>query len=240
MGISFICGFTALAYEVLWTRLLVFSIASTVYSFSMMLTVFLFGIFLGSLLLIPLLSKIKNLRTILIVLQGGVGIYIICSIYGLESILSPPWNAYNLGNPVAAFWNYFRDSAALMLIPTLLLGMCFPLLIQLISGKHENIGFNFLKKYFKPEVVEPIKLHVQAKRYLCREKSYWNTLSEASKVSLKLQGGIMDEEEAQKFTSLKFHYDAILLRKYDDEGKIPNAKMKKIEEYRNLINSQLI
>ena len=43
MGISFICGFTALAYEVLWTRLLVFSISSTVYSFSMMLTVFLLG-----------------------------------------------------------------------------------------------------------------------------------------------------------------------------------------------------
>ena len=43
MGISFICGFTALAYEVLWTRLLVFSIASTVYSFSMMLAVFFTG-----------------------------------------------------------------------------------------------------------------------------------------------------------------------------------------------------
>ena len=140
MGISFICGFTALAYEVLWTRLLVFSIASTVYSFSMMLAVFLLGIFLGSLLLIPLLPRIKNLRTTLIALQGGVGIYVIGSIYGLESILSPPWNAYNLGNPVAAFWIYFKDSAALMLVPTLFLGMCFPLLIQLISKKHENIG----------------------------------------------------------------------------------------------------
>ena len=140
MGISFVCGFTALAYEVLWTRLLVFSIASTVYSFSMMLAVFLLGIFLGSLLLIPLLPRIKNLRTMLIALQGGVGIYVIGSIYGLESILSPPWNAYNLGNPAAAFWVYFKDSAALMLFPTLLLGMCFPLLIQLISKKHENIG----------------------------------------------------------------------------------------------------
>ncbi|MEK9628508.1 MAG: fused MFS/spermidine synthase [Nitrospinota bacterium] len=140
MGISFICGFTALAYEVLWTRLLVFSIASTVYSFSMMLTVFLMGIFLGSLLLIPLLSKITNLRSILIALQGGVGIYIIGSIYEIESILSPPWNAYNLGNPVVAFWIYFRDSAGLMLVPTLLLGMCFPLLIQLISNKQENLG----------------------------------------------------------------------------------------------------
>ena len=140
MGISFMCGFTALAYEVLWTRLLVFSIASTVYSFSMMLAVFLLGIFLGSLLLISSLSKIKNLRTILILLQGGVGIYVIGSIYGLDSILSPPWNAYNLGNPAATFWNYFKDSATLMLLPTLFLGMCFPLLIQLISNKHENIG----------------------------------------------------------------------------------------------------
>ena len=114
------------------------------------------------------------------------------------------------------------------------------LVSKLVDGKHEDIGFNFLKNYFKPEVVEPIKLHVQAKRYLCREKSYWNTLSEASKVSLKLQGGIMNDSEAKKFTSFKFYDNAILLRKYDDEGKIPNAKMKKIEEYRNLINSQLI
>ena len=109
-----------------------------------------------------------------------------------------------------------------------------------IDGKHENIAFNFLKNYFKPEVFEPIRLHVQAKRYLCRNKSYWNTLSEASKVSLKLQGGIMSDDEAKKFVLLKFHNDAILLRKYDDEGKIPNIKMKKIEDYRNLINSQLV
>ena len=109
-----------------------------------------------------------------------------------------------------------------------------------LDGKHENIAFNFLKNYFKPEVFEPIKLHVQAKRYLCRNKSYWNTLSEASKVSLKLQGSIMNDDEAKKFISLKFHDNAILLRKYDDEGKILNIKMKKIEDYRNLINSQLI
>ena len=96
------------------------------------------------------------------------------------------------------------------------------LVLKSQDGKHENIAFNFLKNYFKPEVVEPIKLHVQAKRYLCRNQTYWNILSEASKVSLKLQGGIMDDDEAKKFISLKFHDDAILLRKYDDEGKIPN------------------
>ena len=82
------------------------------------------------------------------------------------------------------------------------------LVTKSIDGKHENVAFNFLKNYFKPEVVEPVKLHVQAKRYLCREKSYWNALSEASKVSLKLQGGVMSDKETEKFTSLKFHSDA--------------------------------
>ena len=140
MGISFICGFTALAYEVLWTRLLVFSISSTVYSFSMMLTVFLLGIFLGSLLLIPLAGRIHNVRTFLLILQGGTGLYVIASIYGLESILSAPWNSYNLTQPASAFLRYFKDSAGLMLIPTLLLGMCFPLLIKTVSGGHQNVG----------------------------------------------------------------------------------------------------
>jgi len=109
-----------------------------------------------------------------------------------------------------------------------------------IDGKHENVGFNFLKDYFKPEIAEPIKLHVQAKRYLCRNKSYYDLLSDPSKISLELQGGIMDDEKAQKFTSSRFYNDAITLRKYDDEGKIPNIKMKKIDDYRDLIVSQLI
>ena len=114
------------------------------------------------------------------------------------------------------------------------------LVSKLLDGRHEYLGFKFLSKHFKPDVVEPIKLHVQAKRYLCRDNSYFKLLSKASKISLKLQGGIMSDEEAKKFTSLKFYKDAIILRKYDDDGKIPNIKMKKIDDYRDLITSQLI
>jgi len=108
-----------------------------------------------------------------------------------------------------------------------------------LDGKHEKIAFDLLKDYFKSEVTEPIKLHVSAKRYLARDKSYYDILSDASKISLKLQGGIMDDEEAQNFTSLKFYKDAIMLRKYDDDGKMSNVKIKKIDEYRDLILSQL-
>ena len=109
-----------------------------------------------------------------------------------------------------------------------------------VDGKHEDIAFNFLKNYFKPEVTEPIKLHVNAKRYLCREKSYYNLLSKASKISLELQGGKMNNDEAQKFVLLKHHKDAITLRKYDDEGKIPNMKIKNINDYKELITIHLL
>ena len=114
------------------------------------------------------------------------------------------------------------------------------LVLKSLDGKHENVGFDFLKDYFKPEVTEPIKLHVQAKRYLCRNRSYYDFLSNPSKISLELQGGIMDDKESQKFTSLKFYEDAIMLRKYDDDAKTPSVKMKKIDDYRDLITSQLI
>ena len=90
--------------------------------------------------MIPLASRIHNIRTTLLILQAGTGLYVIGSLYGLESILSAPWNGYNLTQPLSAFLRYFKDSAGLMLIPTLFLGMCFPLLIKMISGKHQNIG----------------------------------------------------------------------------------------------------
>ena len=48
------------------------------------------------------------------------------------------------------------------------------------DGKHESIGYEYLKKFFKQEIVEPIKYHVLAKRYLARDKKYFNSLSEAS------------------------------------------------------------
>ena len=140
LGVSFVCGFTALAYEVLWTRLLVFSIASTVYSFSLMLAVFLLGICIGSLIVVPLMARVASLRTVLIALQAGIGVYVLFTLFSMESLLSAPWNSYNLTNPGRTFLHYFMDSARLMLVPTLLFGMNFPVLIKLAAGEHEHVG----------------------------------------------------------------------------------------------------
>ena len=108
------------------------------------------------------------------------------------------------------------------------------------DGKHEDVGYKFLKKYFVKDVVEPIKYHVKAKRYLARDKKYYQILSKASKISLKLQGGIMDEKEANEFKNNEFFENSIKLRKFDELAKKAGLKIKSINEYKNLLVSKLI
>ena len=108
------------------------------------------------------------------------------------------------------------------------------------DGKHEVVGYKFLKKYFIKDVVKPIKYHVKAKRYLARNQKYYQILSQASKVSLHLQGGVMNEEEAEEFEKEKFFDDAIKLRKFDEAAKKIGVKMKDINNYKSLLNSNLL
>ena len=114
------------------------------------------------------------------------------------------------------------------------------LVIKGKDGKHEDVGYEFLKKYFVKNVVEPIKYHVKAKRYLAKDEKYYRMLSEASKVSLKLQGGIMNDKEAKEFEGNEFFEDSIKLRKFDEGAKKANLKIKSISEYKNLLSSKLI
>ena len=108
------------------------------------------------------------------------------------------------------------------------------------DGKHEDVAYRYLKKYFKKNVVEPIKIHVKAKRYLTRNQKYYRILSQASKVSLHLQGGVMNDEESEKFKKEKFFDDAIKLRKFDEAAKKIGIKMKNINNYKSLLNSNLL
>ena len=53
-----------------------------------------------------------------------------------------------------------------------------------IDGHHETIGSEYLKSFFKTEVVDPIKYHVLSTRYLANDKKYFALLSDASKTSI--------------------------------------------------------
>ena len=108
------------------------------------------------------------------------------------------------------------------------------------DGKHEDVGYEFLKKYFVKDVAKPIKYHVKAKRYLARDEKYYQLLSEASKISLELQGGIMNDKESKEFESNEFFESSIKLRKFDEGAKKIGLKIKSINEYKNLLVSKLI
>ena len=87
--------------------------------------------------------------------------------------------------------------------------------------RHETVGANWLSQAFGPEVTEPVRLHVPAKRYLCAtEPGYWDDLSEGSKISLRKQGGPMNKNEVAAFAILPGYAAALRLRRIDDRAKV--------------------
>ena len=111
---------------------------------------------------------------------------------------------------------------------------------QGIDDKHEALAAAWLKKRFGPEVAEPARLHVAAKRYLCAtDPDYLRELSPPSTLSLKLQGGPMSEAEAQKFRSHPFCKAAVALRRWDDAAKVPSLVTPSLEHYATYLDQVL-
>jgi phosphonate degradation associated HDIG domain protein len=90
--------------------------------------------------------------------------------------------------------------------------------------EHEKRAAEGLATLFGPAVTEPVRLHVNAKRYLCQARpGYWKALSQASKDSLVVQGGMYSKLQAQEFILQPFAADAVKLRLWDDKAKNPRA-----------------
>jgi phosphonate degradation associated HDIG domain protein len=93
-----------------------------------------------------------------------------------------------------------------------------------IDDTHQFYAIPFLRGVFGPSVLEPVRLHVDAKRYLCRSRSdYWSALSPDSKRSLELQGGMFSPSEAEAFTLLPHANEAVQLRLWDDMAKVAGS-----------------
>jgi gamma-butyrobetaine dioxygenase len=108
------------------------------------------------------------------------------------------------------------------------------------NTEHEALGAAWLSRYFGPEVTAPVALHVEAKRYLCAtEPGYFEQLSDASRASLMVQGGIMSEHEAVTFASEPGYEAAVTLRRADDLGKDPSLVTPPLEHFRALLTALL-
>jgi phosphonate degradation associated HDIG domain protein len=103
---------------------------------------------------------------------------------------------------------------------------------QGLDDCHEELAARWLAGRFGPEVVEPVRLHVAAKRCLCAiEPGYFEALSEPSKQSLRLQGGPMPREEAEAFAASPRGAAAILLRRCDDGAKVAGLEVPGLETH---------
>jgi phosphonate degradation associated HDIG domain protein len=90
-----------------------------------------------------------------------------------------------------------------------------------VDRHHEHVAARALAALFPAEVVAPVALHVEAKRYLCAiDPAYVATLSEGSVRSLVTQGGPMDADEVARFERHPQCRAAADLRRWDDAGKV--------------------
>ncbi|KIW89723.1 uncharacterized protein Z519_09879 [Cladophialophora bantiana CBS 173.52] len=106
---------------------------------------------------------------------------------------------------------------------------------------HETLGAQYLLALgFPAKVAELVEAHVPAKRYLCAtEDGYYNTLSDASKESLRFQGGPMSPDEVRQWQESKWVNEKANLRRWDDGAKVVGLNVPGLETYRPVLEQVL-
>ncbi|MBI3583853.1 MAG: fused MFS/spermidine synthase [Nitrospinae bacterium] len=147
-------GFTSLSYEILWTRAFSLTFYSTVYLFSNILTVFLLGIAIGSFIFMKFINPSSPPF-----IKGGQGGIDLIRVFGiiefligvcaLISIIFFQWLPFGINSISSLFdemtWQKnilitFIINLFVMFIPTLLMGLTFPLIGRLYTDNLDLLG----------------------------------------------------------------------------------------------------
>lgn len=129
-------GAAMLGCEVVWTRLLTLPMRSFVYSFSLMLSLFLVGLVLGALLLAALAPRIRDPLTLLGACLVAAGVYSAASVAWLPLVLAPPEGG-SFGSLLA---RATLGAALVVLPPTILSGMALPLAVRGVAPDGRRVG----------------------------------------------------------------------------------------------------
>ena len=99
-----------------------------------------------------------------------------------------------------------------------------------VDDLHEARGYAVLSAWFGPEVTEPVRLHVAAKRCLCAtEADYFAKLSRDSVLNLSLQGGPMSADDVAAFDPIRQSAAAVRLRRFHEQARVRNLETPPIE-----------
>lgn len=147
-----VSGFCALALQVCWTRALVFSfdtLKNTTYSFSSMLLVFLLGLTLGSALMQAFVDRQRNRLRLFALLQLGIGLSAALSVFLINNYHPPIRELDESGQLIwiAAVWKVLAKTAVSIGLPTLLMGMAFPVVARLAVRDTAGIGADVGRVY---------------------------------------------------------------------------------------------
>ena len=108
------------------------------------------------------------------------------------------------------------------------------------DDKHELRANGWLKQHFGPEVADPVRLHVPAKRYLCTvDTRYESILSPTSRQSFYDQGGPMNGAERAAFEREPFFNEALEMRKWDDLAKDAARTTPQLEAFNEILEQSL-
>ncbi|MAE64216.1 MAG: metal-dependent phosphohydrolase [Phycisphaeraceae bacterium] len=109
-----------------------------------------------------------------------------------------------------------------------------------LDDAHEARGYRWLCDRFGPEVSDPVRLHVAAKRYLCTvHPEYLERLSPTSLQSFHDQGGTMSHKETRAFESEANYEPALSVRRWDDAAKVVGMKTPAIEDFMSELKASL-
>ena len=106
-----------------------------------------------------------------------------------------------------------------------------------LDGRHEVVGEAWLRLRFGPEISEPVRLHVDAKRFLCVEPAYLAQVSPSSIQSLRLQGGPFSPDQARDFEQHPHFQRAVALRRWDDAAKVADLIVPGMMAYEEVLNN---
>jgi len=137
-------GFCALALEVFWTRALVFFLDNSTHAFTTILTAFLVGIALGSVLIARFLDQRRRLMGLLGVMEILIGVSAIVAIPILNHTTPVIQDLIKESVSSLLIWKWmglrFLTTLSVILVPTLLIGATFPLVTKIYTRNVDRVG----------------------------------------------------------------------------------------------------
>ena len=135
----FLSGFTSIAYEVVWVRYLSLPLANTRYTYTIILTVFLLGIGIGSIFFSRFIDRVKNKVRLFGCLEVGIGLF--------AFVLGPIVYLLATKLEYSLFRFEFLICGILMLIPTIFMGATLPVVVKMLTSDVKKIGYSTGKLY---------------------------------------------------------------------------------------------